>query len=163
MPISNVGARVAAGEYTSFMISEDNNLYAWGANTHGQVGVGPPELWGRFITKPRLVLSMYGKNVTDVTAGRFHTVARTDREYMFILDFSPGAGPVDGGSSVFVIGQGFNSFSGPLECRFSFYTNGTHTSQYDTVLNGALEEITAPVLYLPHATRVRACASLRNV
>ena len=129
MPVDNLGIEVHASEYNSYVISRDNNLFAWGSNTYGQVGINPED-WGRLVRKPRLVMSVYGKNITSVSGGREHSVARTDREAFVITDFSPESGPVNGGSAMYIIGQGFNTFVGDIECRFSFYSNGTHTSQY---------------------------------
>ena len=129
MPVDNMGLEVHAGEYSSFVISRDKNLFGWGSNTFGQVGIAP-ELWGRMVRKPRLIISMYGKNISAIDGGREHTMARSDREIFFIQDFSPESGPVNGKTSIYIIGQGFNTFTGDLECRFKFYSNGTHTSQY---------------------------------
>ena len=129
MPVDNMGMEVHAGEYTSFVISRDKNLFGWGANTYGQVGIAP-KLWGSMVRKPRLVISMYGKNISAIEGGREHTVARSDREPFEITSFSPESGPVNGNTAVYIMGQGFNTFTGDLECRFAFYSNGTHTSQY---------------------------------
>jgi alpha-tubulin suppressor-like RCC1 family protein len=133
MPGSNLGREVRVSEYSSFVISRDNNLFGWGLNTFGQVGIAP-ELWGRNVRKPRLIISMYGKNVTSISGGREHTVARSDREILVIESFSPQSGPVNGNSPIYIIGQGFNTFTGTLECRFAYYSNGTHTSNFPGVL-----------------------------
>lgn len=57
---------VAAGANTSYVITDKNNLYAWGLNTSGNLGNGSSEN----ITTPELVES----NVVSVSAGKLHTV-----------------------------------------------------------------------------------------
>jgi len=42
--------------------------------------------------------------------------------------------------------QGLNSFSGPIECRFAFYSNGTHTSQYDNIIFNGKPHTLSPKL-----------------
>jgi len=140
MSINNMGMEVHASEYTSYVISRDNNLFSWGSNTYGQVGINPDD-WGRLVRKPRLVMSMYGKNITAVHGGREHSLARSDREGFAIIHISPESGPVNGDTAVYIIGQGFNTFTGDLECRFAYYSNGTHTSQFagTGIVNETLE------------------------
>ena len=145
MPTSNLGLEVHASEYTSYVLSRDQNLFAWGLNDNGQVGLDP-DLWGKFVRKPRLLVSMYGKNTTSIAGGRQHTVARSDREGFAINTFSPESGPVNGGTALFIIGQGFNTFSGGLECRLAYYSNGTHTSRLNDIINGSIHVLTVPAV-----------------
>jgi alpha-tubulin suppressor-like RCC1 family protein len=141
MPISQKILKVEAGDYTTFAISEDYNLYAWGNNADGQIGIGEPSLWGQFIAKPQLVVNLYGKNVSAVAGGRRHTVAKAFKEPFFIRDMSPASGPVTGGTYVFIIGQGFNTFTGNISCEMSMWTNGTHAGLYKDGIENAYREI----------------------
>lgn len=143
MPISQKIIKVEAGDYTSYAISEDYNLYSWGSNTEGQIGIGDPALWGRFIASPQLVVSLYGKNVSTVAGGKEFTIAKAYREPLYIYTLSPPAGAASGGTSIYIIGQGYNTFaSNNLTCRMSMWTNGTLSSRYATDLtNPVLETI----------------------
>jgi alpha-tubulin suppressor-like RCC1 family protein len=145
MPISQKIIKIEAGDYTTFAISEDYNLYAWGSNANGQIGIGEPSLWGQFIARPQLVVNLYGKNVSAVAGGSRHTVAKASREPFFIRDMSPASGPITGGTSVYIIGQGFNTFTGNLSCVLSMWTNGTHAGQYPFGIDNArIETIVIP-------------------
>eukprot|EP00960_Hanusia_phi_P055290 762930-Hanusia_phi.AAC.8 len=147
MPITNIGIKLSAGDFTSYVISKDLNVYAWGLNTFGQIGIGSPNLWGRFITSPHLLVSLYGKNTTSIASGSGHTIARSKNEGFYILNFSPDTGPVSGGTPLYIIGQGFNTFLGNLECRFSVYSNGTHYSQYQgSLINDTIEVLRMPAM-----------------
>ena len=148
MPISQKIIKVQAGEYHSYAISEDYNLYSWGSNTQGQIGVGDPSLWGRFIAKPQLVVSLYGKNVSAVAGGKEFTVAKAYREPLHIYTLSPPAGAVSGGTKLYIIGQGYNTFASTnLTCKMTLWKNGTHTSQYASdLIDPVLDVIIMPAI-----------------
>jgi alpha-tubulin suppressor-like RCC1 family protein len=67
-------AAVAAGGYHTVALSSDGKVFAWGYNSHGQLGNGT--------TASRVVPVMVnmsgallGKTVTAISAGNYHTVA----------------------------------------------------------------------------------------
>ena len=144
MPISQQGVMVQAGEFTTYMISDDLNLYAWGLHDDGQIGIGPQSEWGSFVPLPQLVFDIYGKNVTSVAGGTGFTITRTDREAFHILFSTPISGAVSGGTSVDIIGQGYNTFEGNLTCRLSWYSNGTYTGQKADFDDASLRTLDIP-------------------
>eukprot|EP00913_Durusdinium_trenchii_P007577 g7120.t1 len=60
-------ASIAAGAYCSFAIGADGELYGWGKNEFGKLGLGDEE--------DRLIPSKLNLRATAITAGRHHAVA----------------------------------------------------------------------------------------
>ena len=78
-----------AGAYHSFLLTEAGDVYAFGLNNHGQLGLGslePP-----FSAEPLLVDALQGERVVQIVAGEHHSLALA----------------ADG--SVFAFGRGDNS------------------------------------------------------
>ena len=48
---------VAAGNYHTLALAESGNVWAWGGNDQGQLGIGPDE---EKATEPRLVKALQG-------------------------------------------------------------------------------------------------------
>lgn len=75
MEIEGVGAKKAtdifAGNHTSFYVNEKGQLYAFGLNNHGQLGIG-----NQYNTiRPTLVKELKGVFVKHVAGGEHHTIA----------------------------------------------------------------------------------------
>lgn len=82
--IESVGAKdavdVFCGAHTSFYKNKKNQLFAWGLNNHGQLGIGHKEN----TCNPTLVeFSENTLNVTSVEGGEHHTVCCTDQGVVF--------------------------------------------------------------------------------
>lgn len=72
-------AKVAAGSYHSFALTTDGEVYAWGLNNFGQLGV-PDDAGvdGATVLQPTLVESLGPHRVVDVAGGEHHSVVLTD-------------------------------------------------------------------------------------
>lgn len=65
--LTNIKA-VGAGDNFAFAISNENEVYAWGNNAYGQLGIGDTTL-RNLATKTKF------ENITQISAGEKHTVA----------------------------------------------------------------------------------------
>lgn len=65
---------MAAGTYSTFARTADGQVYAWGLNNYGQLGLPgqAPEF------APTLVGALKGKGVKEIVAGQHHTLAITE-------------------------------------------------------------------------------------
>nr|XP_006818715.1 PREDICTED: probable E3 ubiquitin-protein ligase HERC4-like [Saccoglossus kowalevskii] len=63
--------QVACGSSHSLALTTNGQIYAWGANDHGQLGLGSKES----MSKPTLVSSLQGLPVKQITCGRSHSFA----------------------------------------------------------------------------------------
>ncbi len=143
-PISTVGivaTKVAAGGQHTCSIA-NGQLYCWGDNTYGQVGIGSSG--SSFIVTPTLVPYFTGKTVTDVSAGKTTTCAIADGQAYCWGDntakqlgdgtFSARSSPVavSGGSNV-LTGKAITSISAGVThtcavANASAYCWGSNTS-----------------------------------
>ncbi|XP_030048008.1 E3 ISG15--protein ligase HERC5 [Microcaecilia unicolor] len=64
--------QVSCGEHHSLALSKDGQLFAWGENTHGQLGLGD---WCSLQPKPKLVKGLQSSPLAQITAGREHSIA----------------------------------------------------------------------------------------
>ena len=64
--------RVAAGAATTFAVTADGALFAWGRNSEGQLGLGPGEAADE-VTSPRRVPLGEGYLALSVAAGAAHS------------------------------------------------------------------------------------------
>lgn len=53
----------------------DGDLYSWGSNEHGQLGLGPPTVTHE--ARPQLVKSLSGIPFAFIACGGYHTFAVT--------------------------------------------------------------------------------------
>jgi RCC1 and BTB domain-containing protein len=80
MPRSVKGLRdkvmkqVACGTHHTLALSENSEVFAWGAGEYGKLGIGDEEKH----TSPVLVEELQGKGVRAVACGGFHSVALSD-------------------------------------------------------------------------------------
>ncbi|XP_058048904.1 E3 ISG15--protein ligase HERC5-like [Ahaetulla prasina] len=63
--------QIACGDYHSLALSKGGELFAWGENAHGQLGMG--NVMGR-IKDPRLVEELEGIPLVNIAAGSAHSV-----------------------------------------------------------------------------------------
>jgi regulator of chromosome condensation len=70
-----LGAQVFAGAYHSFVLTGYGNVYSFGLNNMGQLGIGSlePDHTG----VPQLVTALEGKGVTELVGGEHHSMALT--------------------------------------------------------------------------------------
>lgn len=66
---------ISAGADHVLVIGSDGNVYAWGNNAYGQLGI---DNGGLTVTAPTLVESLRNKNVISVSAGRYFSLALTE-------------------------------------------------------------------------------------
>lgn len=75
MKIESVGTRSATeifcNKNSSFFKDKKGNLYAFGMNTYGQLGIGTRNN----TAKPTLVKELAGVNIIDLAGGEEHTIA----------------------------------------------------------------------------------------
>ncbi|KAG8144816.1 hypothetical protein E2320_013235 [Naja naja] len=64
---------VAVGAEHTLALSSAGDVYAWGSNSEGQLGLGHTN----HIREPTLITSLQGKNIRQVSAGRCHSAAWT--------------------------------------------------------------------------------------
>jgi alpha-tubulin suppressor-like RCC1 family protein len=69
--VTNNVLTASLGESHTCAIKQDRSLWCWGANGHGQVGVGPVDSVGSSVTSPVEVM----QDVLTVSAGYYHTCA----------------------------------------------------------------------------------------
>ena len=67
-------ARVACGKYHSAALTASGDVYAWGLNDCGQLGLGQTKA-----TTPAKVEALSGIGVTQLSCGEYHTLALTDQ------------------------------------------------------------------------------------
>ena len=65
---------VACGKYHSAAVSSDGDVYAWGLESSGQLGLGSARTRAHTPTK---VEALSGKGVTQLSCGMYHTLALT--------------------------------------------------------------------------------------
>ena len=66
---------ISAGADHVLVIGSDGNVYAWGNNAYGQLGI---DNGGLTVTAPTLVEALRNKNVISVSAGRYFSLALTE-------------------------------------------------------------------------------------
>nr|XP_057932872.1 probable E3 ubiquitin-protein ligase HERC1 isoform X9 [Doryrhamphus excisus] len=64
---------VAAGAEHTLVLSSAGDVYTWGSNLEGQLGLGHTN----HVREPTLVTALQGKNINQITAGRCHSAAWT--------------------------------------------------------------------------------------
>ena len=67
--------KVAAGETHSIALDAKGNVYAWGSNQQGRLGIGEVEEWGLERTTPTLLSSL--SSVVMISAGNRHSACVT--------------------------------------------------------------------------------------
>lgn len=76
---------VSCGQYHSVALTSDGQIFSWGSNQHGQLGLDSPDALPsgtRRVLKPQMV-RLPDVHFVDVRAGGFHTVALTDDGRLF--------------------------------------------------------------------------------
>uniref|UniRef100_A0A2K6DEK5 HECT and RLD domain containing E3 ubiquitin protein ligase 5 n=1 Tax=Macaca nemestrina TaxID=9545 RepID=A0A2K6DEK5_MACNE len=69
-------AQISAGEAHSMALSMSGNIYSWGKNEFGQLGLGHTESMEHILRfLPCLVAELAGNRVTQIACGRWHTLA----------------------------------------------------------------------------------------
>lgn len=72
-------AKVSAGSYHSFALTTEGQVYSWGLNNFGELGVEENMgLDGATVLQPTLVESLLPYKIVDVVGGEHHSVALTD-------------------------------------------------------------------------------------
>ncbi|XP_053573264.1 probable E3 ubiquitin-protein ligase HERC1 isoform X5 [Bombina bombina] len=64
---------IAVGAEHTLALSSTGDVYAWGSNSEGQLGLGHTN----HVREPTLVTALQGKNVRQISAGRCHSAAWT--------------------------------------------------------------------------------------
>ncbi|XP_076880016.1 putative E3 ubiquitin-protein ligase HERC1 isoform X2 [Brachyhypopomus gauderio] len=64
---------VAVGAEHTLALSSSGDVYAWGSNSEGQLGLGHTN----HVREPTLISSLQGKNIQQISAGRCHSAAWT--------------------------------------------------------------------------------------
>lgn len=78
-------AKVAAGSYHSFALATDGQVYAWGLNNFGELGIEENMgVDGATILPPTLVESLLPYTIVDIVGGEHHSVALTDDGHVLV-------------------------------------------------------------------------------
>lgn len=64
---------VAVGAEHTLVLSSTGDVYTWGSNSEGQLGLGHTN----HVREPALVAALQGKNINQISAGRCHSAAWT--------------------------------------------------------------------------------------
>ncbi|CAL8352432.1 unnamed protein product [Merluccius merluccius] len=64
---------IAVGAEHTLVLSSTGDVYTWGSNSEGQLGLGH----SNHVREPTLVTALQGKNVKQISAGRCHSAAWT--------------------------------------------------------------------------------------
>lgn len=70
LPTTMAVRAVTAGEYSTCAIGDDTNVYCWGRNTSGQIGMDPTV---QYVASPTLISGVAGATAIDI--GRTHVCA----------------------------------------------------------------------------------------
>lgn len=68
---------IAAGEYCSFAVEKNGNIYAWGHNGYGQCGVDLEKNIDDIVPNPTIIEFLKGKDIAQIDGGNHHAIART--------------------------------------------------------------------------------------
>jgi len=74
---------VACGKYHTAAISESGDVYAWGLESSGQLGLGSRIK----ASLPQKVEALCGLGVTQLSCGMYHTLALTDKGEVYSFGF----------------------------------------------------------------------------
>lgn len=73
-------AKIACGSYHSFALDKDGNVWGWGLNNFGELGVdsnaGEDDA---VILKPAKITHLEGHKITDIDGGEHHSLACSDK------------------------------------------------------------------------------------
>lgn len=147
LPLNKSIVSVIASDRHSLAITVDQNIFVWGSNEYNQLGVGSRDIVGFTFNKPVLAVSLYGKNITSLAAGRSHTLVRASREKFFIDRMLPLSGPVNGKTPVFFIGRGFTSHDAEITCKFSKFCLPAIVRNVSVCSNGRVDYLLSAVRY----------------
>ncbi len=82
--------QVAAGDDTSLLLTDDGTVFAFGVNETGQAGLGTS--LGSLIATPIDTSNLAGKTITQVAAGRFHSLLLAEDGTVFSFGHNEYAG-----------------------------------------------------------------------
>jgi regulator of chromosome condensation len=72
-------AKIGCGDYHSFAVDKNGNVYSWGLNTFGQTGIPKDEDdESDTITTPTLVESLKGYDIKQIVGGGHHSLSVTE-------------------------------------------------------------------------------------
>jgi hypothetical protein len=128
-PISVSAVTVAAGDSHTLAIARDGNVWSWGLNSHGQLGVSSLGQGKLFSSVPLPLATLFSANASSIAGGSQHTLIRTDFQRAVIHEVMPRMGPASqiAVTRIWWLGVGFNSLrSHALRCVF------TGTSLFET-------------------------------
>lgn len=66
---------IASGDYHSFAIDTKGEVFSWGLNQYGQVGIKEELVDGDVVTRPTKITRLSGKQITQIAAGEHHSLA----------------------------------------------------------------------------------------
>ncbi|XP_077295148.1 HECT and RLD domain containing E3 ubiquitin ligase 4 isoform X2 [Arctopsyche grandis] len=73
--------QIACGSYHSVALMSNGDMYSWGSNNHGQLGLGPSGI--SYEARPKLIKSLAGIPFAYVACGGHHTFAVTKSGAVF--------------------------------------------------------------------------------
>jgi len=74
VPLPEPAIALAAGHRHTLCLSDSGNIWAWGSNAHGQLGIGGDL---ERCAEPRLVAALKGSQIVGIAAGADHSLAVT--------------------------------------------------------------------------------------
>lgn len=124
---------VACGKYHSAAVSSDGDVYAWGLESSGQLGLGSARTRAHTPTK---VEALSGKGVTQLSCGMYHTLALTAAGEVYSCGF--GGSLLNGASG---LGHGNRTQLEAFTKLASFGPDGTEGVAAATVSAGGYHSV----------------------
>jgi regulator of chromosome condensation len=75
---------IGSGDYHSFAIDNNDNVYSWGLNSFGQTGIPKDGENVDIVGQPTLVKSLNNIRVKQITGGSHHTIACTENSQVLL-------------------------------------------------------------------------------
>lgn len=108
-------AQIACGADHTVAVTNDGEVYVWGSNEWGQLGIGTDE---KIVNVPRIVAGLDDHCIAQVDASHFHTVAMTSEGKVFTWGWGGGTSTKEKFTDAFFGSGGIGALGhGDLEDR----------------------------------------------
>lgn len=76
---------VSCGLFHSLALNEWGQIFAWGQNNHGQLGIARQSGDETYVSTPKMVKTLATLQVIQIAAGYEHSLALTSSKFNFIV------------------------------------------------------------------------------